>query len=512
MESDDRFTGREKEVVNLLLEGKSNKQIAFLLGISKSTVEFHLKNIYSKLGVTSRAEAILSLSKNHLWNSTDQEEKENLWQSIGEKSVQQAYSSQAKHFFDPKEEKAMQNRTMISVILSVVAILAVGGMLAYVKLDENARIGPLTPSTEQPISTGSPEVVLQVPPGASTRSYDEVLLFLRTPNVPFHYAIEFVGTSCFIPEEKISCAFSGPIPISDDRPISGPIDWMPDGENGLYGSYNEILVLNRLERAISKNAIFVSGLSMTSDYYLSPDARWMVLSIGTANPYASDLALIETTTRATSKINIGLDTCFKTPIGWTTSSKFLFRCDISTGATSKKIITEIRYYTYDVLKNELLEVSSGMDVGFGSISPNGRYVVRYENQNGYYLNSYVKDLSNSQFQSSKLPEGQIAWSHDSGKLAIFTNQGDLIIANYDGSNQEKIFSSGRPSGALIPMQWFPDDKYIALIGSSNNNPLATQLIILSTKGDIIKYDPIPVPPTESYDVIVDLSPLPAIKR
>lgn len=54
---------REKEVVELLLKGKSNKQIALALGIKESTVEFHLKNVYAKLQVGSRAEAILKLGK-----------------------------------------------------------------------------------------------------------------------------------------------------------------------------------------------------------------------------------------------------------------------------------------------------------------------------------------------------------------------------------------------------------------------------------------------------------------
>jgi DNA-binding CsgD family transcriptional regulator len=52
---------REKDVIELLLQGKSNKQIALALGISESTVEFHLKNVYAKLQVSSRAEAILKL-------------------------------------------------------------------------------------------------------------------------------------------------------------------------------------------------------------------------------------------------------------------------------------------------------------------------------------------------------------------------------------------------------------------------------------------------------------------
>jgi DNA-binding CsgD family transcriptional regulator len=52
---------REKDVLKLLLQGKSNKLIAFALGISVRTVEFHLKNIYAKFQVSSRIELILSL-------------------------------------------------------------------------------------------------------------------------------------------------------------------------------------------------------------------------------------------------------------------------------------------------------------------------------------------------------------------------------------------------------------------------------------------------------------------
>jgi DNA-binding NarL/FixJ family response regulator len=54
---------REKDVVELLLQGKSNKQIALTLGIAETTVEFHLRNVYTKLQVHSRAEAILKLGK-----------------------------------------------------------------------------------------------------------------------------------------------------------------------------------------------------------------------------------------------------------------------------------------------------------------------------------------------------------------------------------------------------------------------------------------------------------------
>ena len=52
---------REKEVVRLLLQGKGNKQIAWSLGISVRTVEFHLTNVYAKHQVSSRIELILKL-------------------------------------------------------------------------------------------------------------------------------------------------------------------------------------------------------------------------------------------------------------------------------------------------------------------------------------------------------------------------------------------------------------------------------------------------------------------
>ena len=55
------LSSREWEVVNQLLEGKSNKEIAAALHISVRTVEFHLKNVYDKLQVSSRTELILKL-------------------------------------------------------------------------------------------------------------------------------------------------------------------------------------------------------------------------------------------------------------------------------------------------------------------------------------------------------------------------------------------------------------------------------------------------------------------
>lgn len=52
------LTEREKEVLSMLVNGYSNKEIADFLSISSATVKFHLGNIYSKLGVKNRIEAV----------------------------------------------------------------------------------------------------------------------------------------------------------------------------------------------------------------------------------------------------------------------------------------------------------------------------------------------------------------------------------------------------------------------------------------------------------------------
>lgn len=53
------LTEREIEVIRLLAEGLANKEIAVQLIISPRTVKFHLDNIYSKLGVSTRTEAAI---------------------------------------------------------------------------------------------------------------------------------------------------------------------------------------------------------------------------------------------------------------------------------------------------------------------------------------------------------------------------------------------------------------------------------------------------------------------
>ena len=64
--SSEPLTDRESEVLDLLSHGKSNKEIAANLSISEFTVKGHLRNIFAKLNVLSRTEAITAATRRGL--------------------------------------------------------------------------------------------------------------------------------------------------------------------------------------------------------------------------------------------------------------------------------------------------------------------------------------------------------------------------------------------------------------------------------------------------------------
>ena len=60
------LTEREREVLSLMIAGLNNTQIAGKLTVSRSTIKTHVSNILSKLGVTSRTEAVTLALRNHI--------------------------------------------------------------------------------------------------------------------------------------------------------------------------------------------------------------------------------------------------------------------------------------------------------------------------------------------------------------------------------------------------------------------------------------------------------------
>jgi DNA-binding NarL/FixJ family response regulator len=54
---DEGLTEREIEILKLVSDGLSNVQIATAIKLTENTVKFHLRNLFSKLGVSNRTEA-----------------------------------------------------------------------------------------------------------------------------------------------------------------------------------------------------------------------------------------------------------------------------------------------------------------------------------------------------------------------------------------------------------------------------------------------------------------------
>lgn len=66
VENDYQLSQREKEILQLLAQGKSYKQIAATLNLAFETIRSHMKRIYTKLHVNSNTEAVLKVIKERI--------------------------------------------------------------------------------------------------------------------------------------------------------------------------------------------------------------------------------------------------------------------------------------------------------------------------------------------------------------------------------------------------------------------------------------------------------------
>lgn len=59
----DNLTNREREVLNLICEGLSNREIALNLGIKIQTIQNHVRILLLKMGVNNRTQAAIKAIK-----------------------------------------------------------------------------------------------------------------------------------------------------------------------------------------------------------------------------------------------------------------------------------------------------------------------------------------------------------------------------------------------------------------------------------------------------------------
>ena len=51
-----RLSGREIEILRLIAQGNRTKEVANMLFVSKRTIDYHLRNVFTKTSITSRGE------------------------------------------------------------------------------------------------------------------------------------------------------------------------------------------------------------------------------------------------------------------------------------------------------------------------------------------------------------------------------------------------------------------------------------------------------------------------
>jgi len=60
------LTDREEQILKLIADGLTNREISCNLLISEATVENHIHHIYAKLGITNRAQAVVHVFRSRI--------------------------------------------------------------------------------------------------------------------------------------------------------------------------------------------------------------------------------------------------------------------------------------------------------------------------------------------------------------------------------------------------------------------------------------------------------------
>jgi DNA-binding CsgD family transcriptional regulator len=105
------LTVRERDVLSMISQGLSNKRVARALEISPETVKSHVKSIFLKLAVGTRAEAVFRAGSVGLLPGSEPAPRENTVASSGA----DRFASPAEHQLSPAEEQPAALRWIFDV-------------------------------------------------------------------------------------------------------------------------------------------------------------------------------------------------------------------------------------------------------------------------------------------------------------------------------------------------------------------------------------------------------------
>ena len=126
---------RQREILALVAAGRTSKEIAGDLGISESTVNWHLSNVFERLGASSRAEAVAIAMREHGNGEVAKPEEE-------------AHPRAA-----PSPRSLPVSEIALAFVLTLLLGLIGGAVIA--EWDRNAPSAPLSPASAAPSSGAS---------------------------------------------------------------------------------------------------------------------------------------------------------------------------------------------------------------------------------------------------------------------------------------------------------------------------------------------------------------------
>lgn len=142
------LSDRELDVLRAVADGASNKEVAHILVISQNTVKVHLRNIYTKLGVSSRTEAVTAAIQQGLVTLPGTEEI--AASNPAENTPGITETIEPATAVSPSPRRFPLNRTELSLMLVTIVVVALIGLFGWQNLAAPDVVTP-EPFEEVPI-------------------------------------------------------------------------------------------------------------------------------------------------------------------------------------------------------------------------------------------------------------------------------------------------------------------------------------------------------------------------